>query len=108
MEVGRVLSPNLWLYYNEHRVGRFRFYQFDEFFSQGIQFYPFAHLHELKRSWRITKKLLKTRSKPKARMGMEGERQGIFIYRLPRIVGEEFLTKRLNATKFTSEKVTYL
>lgn len=108
MEVGRVLNPNTWLYYNEHRVGRFRFYQFDEFFSQGIQFYPYAHLHELKRSWRITKKLLKTRSKPRAREGVEENQMGIYIYRLPRIVGEESLMRRLNATKFMSEKVMYL
>jgi hypothetical protein len=108
MEVGRVLSPNIWLYFNEHRVGRFRFYQFDEYFSKGIQFYPYAHLHELKRSWKITKKLLKTRSKPRVREGMEEGMNGIFIYRLPRIVGEEYLMKRLNATRFMSEKVMYL
>ena len=108
MEVGRVLNPNVWLYYNEHRVGRFRFYQFDEYFSNGIQFYPYAHLHELKRSWRITKKLLKTRSRPRARTGLSGTQKGIFIYRLPRIVGEESLMKRLDATKFTSEKVMFL
>ena len=108
MEVGRVLNENIWLYYNEHRVGRFRFYQFDDFFSHGIQFYPYAHLHELKRSWRITKKLLKTRSRPRAREGQSGSQSGIYIYRQPRIVGEESLMKRLNATKFMSEKVMFL
>jgi hypothetical protein len=108
MEVGRKLSGNVWLSYNQNRVGRFKFYQFDEFLNNGIQFFPYATINELKRSWRITKKLLKTRSKPKARPGMLGSREGIFIYRNARIVGEESLMRQLNATRFMSEKVMSL
>lgn len=85
-----------------------RFYQFDAFLQFGIQFFPYASIHELSRSWRITRKLLKTRSRPKATQGMQNGMEGIFVYRMPRIYGEEFLTKILGATKFTSGEQTFL
>ena len=108
MEVGGKLNAVIWLSYNQNRVGRFKFYQFDDYLNNGIQFFPYATLNELKRSWRITKKLLKTRSEPKARLGMLGSKEGIFIYRNARIVGEESLMKQLSATRFMSEKVMSL
>lgn len=85
-----------------------RFYQFFEFFEAGIQFYQYATIPELSKSWRLTKKLLKTRSRPKARMGMKNGAEGVYVYRQPRIYGEECLTKTLNATRFTSDIQTFL
>lgn len=85
-----------------------RFYQFSEFLENGIQFYPYATIPELSRSWRITRKLLKTRSRPKARIGMKGNTEGVFVYRQPRICGEECLMKTLDATRFTSDIQTFL
>ena len=86
-----------------------RFYQFSEFLEKGIQFYPYASVSELSKSWRITRKLLKTRSRPKAQAGMnENGKEGIYVFRQPRIYGEECLTKTLNATRFTSGEQTYL
>jgi len=102
------LNEKYFISYTKHRRGRMRFYQFDSFFRFGIQFYPYASIQELSKSWRITRKLLKTRSRPKALRGMQNEKEGVFVFRTPRIYGEEFLTKILGATKFTSESPTYL
>lgn len=85
-----------------------RFYQFSEFLELGIQWYEYATIPELSRSWQITKKILKTRSRPKALHGIKNGKEGIFVFRQPRIYGEEFLTETLNATKFTSGTPTYL
>lgn len=102
------IETKLWSTFTIHRKGRFRFYQFDKYFEEGIQFFPYATVKELSRSWRIISKLLKTRARPKARFGIHEGMDGIFVYRQPRIHGEECLTTNLNATKFTSEVVTYL
>ena len=102
------INEKYFISYTKHRRGRIRFYQFSEFLQFGIQFYPYASIQELSRSWRITKKLLKTRSRPKALPGVQEGREGVFVFRTPRIYGEEFLTKILGATKFTSEGPTYL
>lgn len=102
------IENKTWIAFTVYRKGRFRFYQFDRYLSDGIQFYPYATVKELSRSWRITSKLLKTRARPKARFGLHEGVEGIFVYRQPRIHGEEFLTKQLDATRFTSEVVTYL
>jgi len=102
------IEDKVWTAYTIHRKGRFRFYQFDKYFQDGIQFFPYATVKELSRSWRITSKLLKTRARPKARCGLHEGMEGMFVYRLPRIRGEEYLTTLLNATRFTSEEVTYL
>jgi hypothetical protein len=88
--------------------GRFRFYGFSLYLSEGIQFYPHATINELKHSWKITKRLLKTRAAPMARRGTEQGVSGIFVYRNARILGEESLTRRLAATKFTSKEVIFL
>lgn len=102
------MNEKYFISYTKYRRGRMRFYQFDKFFETGIQFYPYATIAELSRSWRITKKLLKTRSRPKARMGMMNGVEGTYVYRQPRIYGEECLTKILGATKFTSDTQTFL
>ena len=109
MKIKKAGHEALWGAYTLlYRRGRFRFYQFSEYLSEGIQFYPNASVKELSRSWRITQKILKTRARPKAQMGIHNGKEGIFVFRLPRIYGEESLIKTLNATKFTSEKATYL
>jgi hypothetical protein len=102
------IENKVWLTFTIYRKGRFRFYHFDDYLEDGIQFYPYATVNELSRSWRITSKLLKTRARPKARFGLHEGKEGIFVYRQPRIHGEEYLIKLLDATKFMSEKVTYL
>lgn len=102
------VNEKYFISYTKHRRGRMRFYQFDAFFQFGIQFYPYASISELSKSWRITKKLLKTRSRPKATYGMQEGKEGVFVFRTPRIYGEEFLTKILNATRFTSGEQTFL
>lgn len=102
------IETKVWITFTVHRKGRFRFYQFDGYFQDGIQFFPYATVKELSRSWKIVSKLLKTRARPKARCGTHEGMEGIFVYRQPRIRGEESLINLLNATKFTSEEVTYL
>lgn len=102
------MNEKYFISYTKYRRGRMRFYQFSEFFEMGIQFYPYATINELSRSWRVTKKLLKTRSKPKARMGTRNGVEGVYVYRQPRIYGEESLIKTLDATKFTSDTQTFL
>lgn len=102
------LNEKYFISYTKHRRGRMRFYQFKEFFEVGMQFYPYASVSELSKSWRITRKLLKTRSRPKALMGMMDGKEGIYVFRTPRIYGEEYLTKILNATKFTFGEPTFL
>jgi hypothetical protein len=102
------IKVGIWLQFGTKRVGRLRFHQFNEFLNEGMQFYPYATLFELKRSWKITKRLLSTRAAPRVQPGSLNGIEGIFVYRRARIVGEESLMKRLNATKFTSEKVMFL
>lgn len=102
------IEDRYWIAFTVYRKGRFRFYQFDKYFEEGIQFYPYATVKELSRSWRIISKILKTRARPKARCGVHEGLEGIFVYRQPRIHGEESIIKLLNATRFTSEEVTYL
>jgi hypothetical protein len=88
--------------------GRFRFFGFSQYLSEGIQFYPYATINELKHSWKITKRLLKTRAAPMARRGTERGVSGVYVYRNARILGEESLMRRLAVTKFTSKEVTSL
>lgn len=102
------IENRIWIAFTVYRKGRFRFYQFDRYFEDGIQFYPYATVKELSRSWRIISKLLKTRARPKARYGNHEGMEGIFVYRQPRIHGEECLIELLNATRFTSEEVMFL
>ena len=102
------MNEKYFISYTKFRRGRMRFYQFSEFLENGIQFYPYATIPELSKSWRITRKLLKTRSRPKALMGMKNGQEGIYVFRTPRIYGEEYLTKILNATKFTFGEPTFL
>jgi|688.fasta_scaffold24492_9 hypothetical protein len=98
---------------NEHgrwegRAGRLTFYQFDLFLQNGWQFYAGATLNDLRRSWRITKRILKTRARPRVQATILNGKRGLIVYRLPRIHGEESLTETLNAMKCTSESGTYL
>lgn len=102
------INEKYFISYTKHRRGRMRFYQFREFLELGIQFYPYATIPELSRSWRVTRKLLKTRSRPKALMGMRDGKEGIYVFRTPRIYGEEYLMKTLDATKFTFGTPTFL
>ena len=102
------MNENYFVSYTKHRRGRIRFYQFREFLELGIQWYEYATIKELSKSWQITRKLLKTRSRPKAQMGIKNGKEGIYVFRQPRIYGEESLTATLNATRFTSEAQTYL
>jgi len=64
------MNENYFVSYTKHRRGRIRFYQFREFLELGIQWYEYATIKELSKSWQITRKLLKTRSRPKAQMGI--------------------------------------
>jgi len=104
----KIENERIWTSYTIYRRGRFRFFHFDEFLEKGIQFFPYGTIPEISRAWNITKKLLKTRSRPKAQSGNCNGVEGIYVFRLPRIYGEEYLTKTLDAMRFTSEKPTYL
>ncbi len=74
--------------------------------STGFQLFPDAHLVDLMKSWRIIKRITKTRAKP--RLLYNQMYNGWIAYRNPRIHGEEYITKLLNAMNCTCEEVTFL
>jgi hypothetical protein len=102
------INPEAFTEYGRLNVGRLKFYGFATYLKEGIQFYPYATIYQLQTSWKITKRLLNTRAKPRLREGELNGVSGIYIFRKPRIVGEESLMKRLAALKFTSERAMSL
>jgi hypothetical protein len=90
----------------ESGAKRIRFHHFDEYISTGVQLFPDAYLVDLMKSWRIIKRITKTRAKP--RMVYVQEHDGWIVYRNPRIHGEEYITKLLSAMKCTSEEGAFL
>lgn len=87
-------------------VGRLRMHHFNEFRKSGIQVFPKARKSDLKKSWKLYKRILKTRSAPKV-VAIKN-RKGWIVFRLPRIGSEESLTKILDAMKSMLEGATPL
>jgi hypothetical protein len=81
----------------ESHSGRLRFHHFDEYLKTGVQIFPDSYLVDLMKSWRITKRILKTRAKP--RMVYIKEQNGWIVYRNPKIHGDEYIIRTLNAMK---------
>jgi hypothetical protein len=90
----------------EGRAGRLRFHHFNEYLNSGVQIFPDSRLVDLKKSWRIIKRIIKTRAKP--RVAFLKEHNGWIAFRAPRIHGEEYITKTLNAMKCTLEEGIFL
>lgn len=90
----------------ESGAGRFRYYSFSEYMRVGVQLFPDAQLVDLKKSWRITKRILRTRARP--RVAFLKEVNGWIAYRNPRIHGEEYITKTLDAMKCSFAEGTFL
>jgi len=90
----------------ESGTGRLRYYSFSEYMKIGVQVFPDARLIDLKKSWRITKRVLKTRARP--RVLFLKEQNGWIAFRHPRIHGDEYLTRTLDAMKCSYEEGTFL
>jgi len=90
----------------EGGTGRLKYYSFAEYMKNGVQVFKDARPIDLKKSWRITKRILKTRARP--RMAFLREINGWIVFRHPRIHGEEYITKTLDALKFSYEEATFL
>lgn len=90
----------------ENSAGRLRYYSFSEYIKIGVQVFPDARLIDLKKSWRIAKRVIKTRARP--RVAHFKEQNGWIVYRHPRIHGEEYITKTLDAMRFLYEEGTFL
>lgn len=87
-------------------TGRLRFYSFGEFMQTGIQRFPKARKIDLKKSWKLTQRILRTRAQP--RIAPKRGRKEWIVFRRPRIAGEEYLTTTLNAMKSMLEGATPL
>ncbi len=93
----------------DKQQGRLWFVDFSEFLNSGIQVVPLGcKKSDLQLSWKITKRILGVRSKPRVLMMDQNGNHGYLIYRNPRIYGEEYLTKALAVMKSTSEEGEYL
>lgn len=90
----------------ESGVGRLRYYSFAEYMKEGVQIFKDARPIDLKKSWRITKRILKTRARP--RIVFLREHNGWIVFRRPRIHGEEYITRTLDAMKCSYEAATFL
>lgn len=90
----------------EDIAGRIRYYHFTEYLKSGVQIIPESNLSDLKKSWRITKRIVKTRAKPRVMRLPQGG--GWIVFRFPRIHGEEYITKTLDVMKCMLGEATFL
>jgi hypothetical protein len=92
----------------EIRPGNIVFYKFHEFLFHGAQVFFEVDIKHLRESWKITKRILKSRSNPRVKEIHQNGRGGHLVCRRPRIHGEESLMKTLIAMNFTSEEAEFL
>jgi hypothetical protein len=90
----------------ESESGRFLFYSFETYLKTGVQLFHQSNISDLKKSWRIIKRITKTRARP--RVAYISNSNTWIAFRAPRIHGEEYIMNTLSAMKCTLEDGTFL
>lgn len=90
----------------ESNSGRLLFHSFETYLKTGIQTFPPSNISDIKKSWRIIKRITKTRARP--RVAYISHSDTWIAFRAPRIHGEEYIMNTLNAMKCTLEEGTFL